>query len=334
MNSLFVGPYRQSDMNGLHSQALLNYLYRNVPKVGQLIARNIFISPNNIMTNADQPYIKQTETFIGNIDTLIQHTPLDSIYLSQHISNNVCIPIMDNRIPQDDHIYRLSMCSKVLVDNYTNYKFLANLINNVHMVTYDPIFSIDGLPSINLGIYRDTNKMYFIGDYAGNRDLIKDLIMCFTVFSLKNDNLSLVIFLTNAIQKDIQELQNLIQKIYKDLEVTNVFSKVVCTGIGSTIQSLIACHMSGDIYLNINDNPRNGLNSLYAQKFNHEILDLAEVGTHRIIARNGVISKNNTYDTPTQSGIIDAMDRLLLRNNNKTTDLIDKKELCEILWQQ
>lgn len=330
MNSLFVGPYRQFDMNGLYSQSLLYYLYRTAPADRKLISRNIYLNNSSINGDINLHIINETEKYADNISTLIQNVPANSVYLSQHINNNICIPILDNKILQDEDLYRLSMCSKVLVDNYVSFISLKPYINNIELITHDPVFASTNLPNINLGIYANTKKMYFIGDYIGNKDLIRDLVISFILFSTKHDNLSLILFLTDSSQKDIQEVQSIVQKVYSDLQITNVFVKVVGVSVSSNINSLISCHMSGNIYLNINDNIRNDLNVKYAEKFNNEILDLADMTKERTIIRNNIIAKNCIYEIPTQSGILNAMDNL---SNKINTQNQDKKDIASIIWQ-
>jgi hypothetical protein len=174
--------------------------------------------------------------------------------------------------------------------------------------------------------------MYFIGEYSQNKDLILDLVLTFIVVSQIYDNISLILFLHNTSKQDNEDLQSTIHKIYRQLNITNVFSKVVCVPIDNNKKTLLDCHNACDIYLDINDTAASSINSKYAALFGNQVIDSSELVFDSRIIRNNIID-DKLYHAPTQTSLVDAIRRGI--QSPQTTKKFDTPilKLAQIIWK-
>ena len=328
MGSLFVGPYRQNNINGLYSKTILQNIINSIPESKFLICRNLFVDPI-IINEFDDQSIKKHEniTIDSKINTLIQHVPPNAIYLSQYLDHNICIPILDNRILTDEQLYRLSLCTKVLTDSYLIYTQLKDYLSNIYFFQYDPIITREPIESkINLGAYHNTNKFYFMGTLQHNKDLLLDLMLSFGIFSQTHDNTSLVLLMFDANKKETDSIQNIVNSIYKQLNVNNVFVKIIYNSIPNKLETIIEYHQYCDVLLNINDNTRNSLQANYARVFGSNIINDYDLKYEKSIMRNDIINSNG-FLTPTQNSILEALQNFTsgsLNTHNISPDSIGK----------
>ena len=331
MNSLFVGPYRQSNISGLWSRCLLSALHKKIPEDKALVSRNFYVDSGPLNAESSLvglPDIKNIESYKANIEQLIQHVPINTIYYSQYIKSNICIPIISNMDIDDSSLQKLSECNKVLVDNSFLYNKLKDKLSNLYYITYDNILINKLSTNYSLGVHGAYTKFYFIGSYPKNRDIVYDLILTFILYSHKKDDSSLVLFLTDVSKKDTDALQQSIQFLYGALNITNVFSKIALVPINATLDNFIACHKSGDIYLNINDDTKQAMQTNYAKLYNSKIIDLTDLHMEYRYNRNENIG-SNLVEFPTQHSILQAYDNIdnIITNNQYETYPIE-----QIVW--
>jgi signal transduction histidine kinase len=159
--------------------------------------------------------------------------------------------------------------------------------------------------------------------------MVYDLILTFILFSHQKDNASLVLFLTDVSKKDTDSLQQSIQLLYGNLNITNIFSKIALIPINSTLDNFIACHKSGNIFLNLNDDTKQSMQANYAKLYNNQIIDLNNVETEYRFNRNDTIG-DNLMQFPTQQSILQAyqdIENINKSNNEHTTYPIE-----QIIW--
>jgi hypothetical protein len=322
MHSLFVGPYRQTNTNGLASLSILHHLASKIQPNHSLACRNLYIDSVNVdRTNNLCSKFDQLENSAAMPQTIIQHVPLHSIYVSNRIYN-ICIPIIDNRGIDIQHITRLATCNKIIADNAYSQEILSKLLPGyqIQHINYDPIV-MDCKQKINLGAYLYTKKLYFIGSYLDNIDLLQDLILSFIVSMSGKENISLLLFLTDTNKKDIDNVNGYISLVYKELSVTNVFPKVVCIDTKFDLAHINNCHKIGDIYLNINDGSKNGLHINYARHHNKQIIDWSNLSFEFTNKRNNIINEQG-FSVPLQSSIMSAILQLERLSTHSPSDII------------
>lgn len=324
MGSLFVGPYRQNNINGLCSKTIAYNLINSIPIEQKLLCRNLYIDPTAV-TEFNDNNILRHETY-DKVNQLIQHVPPNAIYLSQYLDYNICIPILNNQILKDEYIYRLSLCNKVFIDNELDYQRLQPYLSNIQHISYEPIILNDTNQDLNLGVFNNTHKFYFIGSFQNNKDLLIDMILSFVVFSQTNDNISLLLLLTNTNKKEIDLLQNIINATYKQLNINNVFIKIVCINLPMNLSTIINYHNYCDTYLNINDDNHSSFNTNYAKKFNNTIIDAHNLKYENKIMRNDIVSHDGFY-VPIQNTIIEAF-----RNYTANQSNVSYEKIGNAIW--
>lgn len=330
MDSLFIGPYRQNNINGYWSNNLLHRIYENKPSNVKLIARNTYIDSLTISDNSKNPLINDLELYREdlNITSIVQHVPVDAIYLSQQVESNICFPILTNKILKQESIDRLNLCTKIIVENQFAYSYLSQLLPRVYLI--ENTFNNNVLAQdIDLGIYSRTIKMYFIGSYSSNRDIIFDLILTFVLFSLRNDNMSLIIYLIDGNNQEIEHIKSFTKNIYDSLKISNIFPKVLPVSIPANISNIINCHKTGNIFLNINDDSRHYFHSSLAKHFGNNTLELIDLEHEYRIMRNDNIADSG-FICPTQAGLATMMENIV--NDTVTTKQNETHRLEDLLW--
>ncbi|NBW09718.1 MAG: hypothetical protein EBR82_17015 [Caulobacteraceae bacterium] len=217
----------------------------------------------------------------------------------------------------------------MLVDNDYLYSKYKNILNNLIYIKYDSIDK-DINNTYNLGVHAGTKKFYFIGDYLQNKDLINDLILSFIMFTERYDNISLILFLTNTNKKDIDKLNDAIKNIYQNLNIMNIFIKVMIIPINFDINNIISCHKIGDIYLNINDDNKNSLNANFAKKYGKPTINHSDTVMDNKYYRNDIV-KNNLFEFVDCYSISRAMQEILETENTKQSSFI-ATSIENIIW--
>jgi len=329
MNSLFVGPYRQNNLTGLTSLSILHHLAANVPTTHNLCCRNIYTESVNIdRTNQLCDKFLDLEHSAKRPDIIIQHVPVDSVYLNRAVYN-ICIPIIDSRNIEMSQLIRLAACNKILVDNSYSYQLLSTLIpNKISLINYSPII-VDIAEQLKLGVYQHTQKLYFVGTYAENMDLLHDLILTFIVSMSGNSDVSLLLFLTNMSQKDVEALNKYVQQTYNDINVSNIFTKVIVIPIQPDLSIINNCHKTGDVYLAINDNPKNALNINYAKYHNKRVIDWSSLTYEYTYRRNKRISSIG-FHAPLQNSLVSIVTNC---QNEQTTATDTTQPIEQIIWE-
>jgi hypothetical protein len=166
-----------------------------------------------------------------------------------------------------------------------------------------------------------TNKLYFIGSYIHNIDLINDLIISFLRINKIHTNISLLLFIYDTDHSVMQSLINKTKEIYRLLNIKNQIINVIPVPIANNLQSIIAAHNTGDIYLDISDGSKIPLNKNIAHQFNKPVISIDVEHLQLSSIRNSLYASTGFYHI-NDKWIYDKLFNFL--NNPKTIQQQDK----------
>lgn len=289
MNSLYIGPYRQVDNLGILSRL---YLQDFASISSKMMSRPVYLNmhPKFLGGQLD------SENNIENLDTIIQNLPIDML-VSDYKKTNIAIPIISNKRFSPKDIAKLNKFNYVLVDDPCAYEELSSNLNvNVFFIkpniSYEKIKLAAGNKRFNLGIHNHYKKVYLVADYSSNVDLIDTIILQFSSLLSKHRNLSLVLFLSGIDQQTSSLLESKIRTIYEKFSLRTDTMHIIMIASELDEESHVVAHNTGDIFLNLNDFPRNSLNFYLAEALNKPVLDLSDIDKCVINYRNNTYSED------------------------------------------
>ena len=271
MNSLYIGPYRQVDNLGILSRL---YLQDFASISSKMMSRPVYLNihPKYLGGQLD------SENNIENLDTIIQNLPIDML-VSDYKKTNIAIPIISNKRFSPKDIAKLNKFNYVLVDDPCAYEELSSNLN-VNVFFIKP------------NIHNHYKKVYLVADYSSNVDLIDTIILQFSSLLSKHRNLSLVLFLSGIDQQTSSLLESKIRTIYEKFSLRTDTMHIIMIASELDEESHVVAHNTGDIFLNLNDFPRNSLNFYLAEALNKPVLDLSDIDKCVINYRNNTYSED------------------------------------------
>lgn len=303
MNILYIGPYRQKNIVGIHSQIVLLNLTNE--KSNNITARPIYTDFSKpIVSDLHSDIVKLEKTIYDSYDSVIQHAPLTMAGPIQSVKSNVIIPILSAKNLSDDDIATLSKFDKILVDNKNDYnrlslyKGLASKVN-----TYEYSFNVNIGPeaSIDLGIFNYSNKIYFIGEYEANVTNIGNICKSF-VSNTSVEDAVLIIFLLYPGNNEIQELENHIREIYSINKPSNIINRILTIPIDAEVQHLAVIHKVCDTFINLQDDNSNYINLKLSQAHNSSNISFDISDSSFSFDRNKKFDKGG-YFGPSESSV-------------------------------
>jgi hypothetical protein len=288
MNILYLGQYRDSSINGLHSEVILN----NLSKLGNVTSRHI-------LSNSCKSYNNRT-IFTENkasekYDVLVQHLPIDTLCYTQKIQRNIAIPVLQSELLSESDIDYLNFFHEVLVDEAFA-KQTLDVVLKKPSISYslkyqDLIRKADQV--ISFPSYNQMKKFYTIIDYDHNNEYIFDLISEFISITLNQENICLVLYLINANSTNVNQIQQHVLGIQKICHIDKEnLSKVIVAPISISYTDLCLAHKAGDIFLDLQDYPKNTLNTYIASTYNNPIFSQTNSNTQFTNIRDGLFSLN------------------------------------------
>lgn len=290
MNILYFGPYRQHDDYGIQSKLYLD----DFSKISNISSRPIYIN-NEYANKTDELFY--SENHQNSFDVLVQHLPISSMAVTHKIKHNICIPIVDNHNLSQSELEKLYYFDKILVDNH----YLLHILeqNNIDTNKIIKIKSFKAISDISIKFdltsHNFTSKLYFIGDYYNNTNLIDNLIMNFLNITKLHRNMSLLLFLYDTNANTIQTLSNKVKEIHQKLNIRNQMISIVPIPIQNEIKSLMTAHNTGDIFLDINEYSKCTLNRHIANQLQKKIIDINPVSLKISPVRNNNYSSNGFF---------------------------------------
>lgn len=266
MNILYIGPYRHDNYYGIYSQAIIQSLGAK----HNLTIRPIFYSSSEIQKNLPQILHQLERTRYSKYDYLIQNVELSDILYTNSFSKNIVIPIIDN-------LYDIDLLNNRCVNEFfiesDIYKDIFPAAKT-KLFELDLDFSIDRNKIFDVGPLLPMKKMYFVGKYQENADLILGLIRSF-IFLQKDIDTDVVmtLFLFNIMKDQISKIKEYIKNLYNIFGLKYTIDKIAIVPVGMSITNILSCHNSGDIFLNFNSLPCSTINKTIALKLDKSIIE-------------------------------------------------------------
>jgi len=267
MNILYVGPYRQDNFYGLYSQAVI----QDLGSKHNLKLRPIFYNSSQIQRETLPNIFPQLENqTLESYDCLIQHVALQDILYTNAFKRNIVIPIIDHEYDDGlisnkgvDEFFLDSDCENIPLPEQKVKKFELNLD-----------FSVDKNQIFDIGPLIATRKLYFVGDYQDNIDIILSTIRSFVYLNnFLDTDISLALFVFNISAQEIQQIKEYIKKVYGVFGYKFIVDKISITPLSMNIQNILSAHNSGNIFLNLNTHACNAINSVIATSLSKEVVD-------------------------------------------------------------
>jgi hypothetical protein len=288
MNILYLGQYRDVSINGLHSEAILNSL----SNLGNVTSRHIL--SDSCKTYNNRIVFSENKTN-EEYDVLIQHLPINSLCYTQKIKRNIAIPILGSELLSEDDIGYLNLFDEVLVDEPLAKQTLDIVLNKpskpYNLKYQDLIKKTDQI--ISFPSHNQMKKFYAIMDYDHNNEHIFDLISEFIPATLNQENICLVLYLINSNSTHINQIQEHILGIQKICNINKEnLAKIIVAPIPTTYSDLCLAHKAGDVFLDLQDYPKNSLNSYVASTYGNLIFSQSDSNTQFTNIRDGAFSLN------------------------------------------
>jgi len=249
MNILYLGPFQKNNALGYTSSIILQHLCA-LPN-HHIYAHPIYSGIDNT-TISNIPYFRFKD--IKKYPEInIQHSTVNSLYVDTY-SKNYFIPIhpANLEIPKQYHS-KLKAIDKILV--YSDFeldKFLSIGIDKDKIIKL-PLPSVKiSDAKLDIGIYNQYDKYYFIGDYSNNSNIIKSLIKNFLPMTKQNHNICLVIA-SDCTDTQRKELVEFYEQQKKNMLLENQEDKVLLLIDDVGCDRIHSLHRSGDIFLCLND---------------------------------------------------------------------------------
>jgi hypothetical protein len=283
MNILYIGPYRQNSLDGIHSLCILQTLLTN--GLHNIVARPVYINASTPTSKLPTEVINAEKNDNQNIDCVIQHTPISFGSRVYQINKNIIIPILGSEKLSLNEQNILASFDMILLDSKLDANKLLKSNNkiqkNIKNFDYD-IFSDPVNNSIyDLGIISSLKKLYFIGSAIDNADYINMLVRSF-IKNNHQDNLALVLYLLDVDFKDKEYIDKKINDIYTTYYGgANKLNKVITVPIQTSLQNLIIAHNSCDILIDLHNKGSNSINLKIAQTLNKPIVSISNDLTYK-----------------------------------------------------
>jgi hypothetical protein len=260
-NILYIGPYRQRDINGLLSTALIHNILSG--QANNLALRPIFLDNKCSIKNIDEPLLRQENIRLSKIDTVIQHTPLDQARVIDSVDRNILIPIISTNLIPKDKIDKILRFDGILVDNKPDtirisqaYPSLQKLIKNI-----DYVFDLDSSykAGFNIGLLNNSEKLYMVCSLKTNSRVVYDTIVSF-IGNIRSRDIVLVLFTLDISPSEKAELERFIKEAYNSMGINYSINRIIIAPITSDLNNIYAAHKSGDIFIDAIDYGSNSIN--------------------------------------------------------------------------
>lgn len=280
MNTLFIGPYHQTDYVGSIARCYLDHILSSNTHQKTLVCRPLYL--NNQDTN---PLDTNNGKLVEN-KTIIQHVPIDMFVGHTKFVNNILIPIIDHK-KEINSKFRdsLELATKILVNNSIDYNKLLHCNLNPKKLS---IFSIKPKVDINLlnkkidlGIYDSLYKYYFIGEYKSNTDILQKLITSFLYSFRDKESVCLVLWLSSTEQERV-ELLKFYEDLKKRLKIVRGIDPIVFISRPINFKETILMHSCGDVYLAINDDYYPTIDEYYSSMYKKQIINKSTLETIKL----------------------------------------------------
>lgn len=272
MNILYIGPYRQDNVIGWSSTALLKFLLSN--NKYNITCRPIYLSHSRTLTDVDMEIRRAENNTNSSYDAIIQNSSLDSLTKIHSIPKNIAIPIIDSKAISNETIDNLHNFDKILVDSkliYNRLQQYKKIQNKIKTYDYDILTKPVPNSAFRIGVLECSKKLYFIGKYSNNINNIINLCKAF-IKNIKCNEYALILFLFDLDIMKKKHIETIINKYYVMHNMKHTINRIILVPIDTKLDNVLVAHQTGDIYLDLQDDNSNTLNTKIASSFNKTIV--------------------------------------------------------------
>lgn len=323
MNILYLGPYRQNNINGWTSTSLLKHLLSS--KKNNITCRPVYVEPSNTITEVEGIIKKSENTTYEHYDSIIQHANIDSLIKINGIEHNIAIPIINDKLMNSENLENLCNFDKILVDTKLTYNRLQQykeIKNKVKTYDYELDIKSSSNSSFHIGILEQSKKIYFIGKYDSNLNNIVNICKAF-IHNIQSNEYVLILFLFDLDLSKKKYIESIINQYYLLHNMKYTINRTIIIPIDTKLDNMLVAHQTGNIYLDLQDDNSNSLNVKIASMLNKSIVQFNYDDMVFLFDRN------NQHNTMGFTGVSEkAINREIYNcmNNNINKPQIFKKE--------
>jgi hypothetical protein len=276
MNKLFIAPYYQNTYTGILSKIYLDHILSFDHNRNSIVTRAYGGGDQLI---SEKP-ISETRTLNG-FQSLIQNLSPNQIIISPKFKKNILIPniIANQLLSSDKYSDKFKLADLILVNNHLDYQKILSLnIAPSKIQQFSLPFSLTPevrQRKLDLGIFNDFFKFYFIGEYGPNKDTIKSTILAFAD-TFKNQDCLLVLWLT-CTASERSEMLEFYQKTKQSLGIVNQLDNIIFICRPIDYSEISAIHNSCDIYLATNSDYYPFIDEQFAIAFDKHIISREQI---------------------------------------------------------
>lgn len=325
MNILYIGPYRQNSLDGIHSLCILQTLLSNSSH--NIVARPVYINASSPASQLPNEVINAENNDNQNIDCVIQHTPISFASRVYGIEKNIIIPILGSQKLSLNEQNILASFDMVLLDNKLDANKILKSSNqtqkNIKNFDYD-IFSDPINNNIyDLDIISSLKKLYFVGSAIDNTDYINMLVRSF-IKNNHQDNIALVLYLLDVDFQDKEYIDKKINEVYSNYYGSNKLNKVITVPIQTSLKNLIIAHNTCDIFIDLHNKGSNSINLKIAQALNKPNISISNDLTYKSNDSNDMSYRG--YLSISEEHIDNAIKTYINSKNLQTTTSLFKTQ--------
>lgn len=276
MNILYFGPIRYDNDYGFSARNIVESLSTR----HNIDIQNLFL---------DSPYNNSTIIDLGsrdiknfklknNYDCIIEHCPIDMMHIDKSLcEKNICIPILSDFTLNLQQISKLQQFDLVVSDNTIQHKLLKD--NNIKYIPLSYNLSKNNNEyNIDFGYHLFNKKFYFVGDFKNDHNIIQKIIVSFLISFRNRSDVSLVLFCSDDDRESATKaLSEMIGSICDKMHYTSrlIPIKTFVNKLGH--QDLHIIHKSCDVFLDIYDSYKPGINRQIAALYHKNIIDISNL---------------------------------------------------------
>jgi hypothetical protein len=271
--------------------------------------------------------------FPEKFDIIIEHCPIDMMCVDDSIADRyVAIPIMDYGMGPDTK-FMLNDFNNIYIDNEHHKKVLEYLDIESTLIDYDISKNTNIKSRINIGVNNFKTKVYFIGTYEQNINLINKLIASFIIAFRDHNDVALILVLNNDNKEHVlKSTEKTISEIYSKLNFSPTISPIQTIVQKISEEELHLIHNTFDIFIDLTDEYDTGLNTHMARLYNNTTISINDVESVIVPYLDGyTYTTRHKYSVLTTSLSIKLKEKLTEFMEDKIIQKPKNKTVSEIL---
>lgn len=332
MNILYIGPYRQKDVNGLTSLQVLSYLYSSNKHLVK--SAPIYFDTSVSRDDVPETIIKSEQQSFDHYDTIIQYAHPDQLVKIDKISKNIAIPIISCNNIKETELEQLQRFDSILVDTKLSYNKLSRY-NKIRNKLYTFNYKMSSLDqtiqksTYDIGVLQHSTKMYFIGNYNKNITNITNICKAF-IANIKSKEYSLVLYLSGLDFSTKHNLENLVKQLYISNNLQYTINRIIVVPIDYNLVNLVRAHNTSDIFIDLQDDASNSFNQKIAKHFHKTIIQYKSEDLVFQFDRNN-ISRLHGFEGVSEYHINTSIQNIIRGNNSYSELPFKQKDIIELL---